>query len=154
MSAIFIDADACPVKGEVYRVAERYRLRVFVVANQPLRTPPMPWIEAVVVGDRFDAADDWIAAQAEEDDIVVTGDIPLASRCLQKGARVLGPKGRALTEANIGEALASREISAQLRELGIATKGPAPFQPRDRSRFLQRLDAIINAIQGANRKRP
>jgi uncharacterized protein YaiI (UPF0178 family) len=147
VSAIFVDADACPVKDEVYRVAERYGLRVYVVSNQPLRTPPMPWIEAVVVGERFDAADDWIAAQAGDEDIVVTGDIPLASRCLKKGARVLGPKGRALTDDNIGEALASREISAHLRELGIATSGPAPFQPRDRARFLQRLDAIIQSIR-------
>jgi uncharacterized protein YaiI (UPF0178 family) len=147
LSAIFVDADACPVKDEVYRVAERYGLRVYVVSNQPMRIPPMPWIEAVVVGERFDAADDWIAAQAGDEDIVVTGDIPLASRCLKKGARVLGPKGRALTDDNIGEALASREIAAHLRELGIATGGPAPFQPRDRARFLQRLDAIIQSIQ-------
>ena len=111
----------------------------------------MPWITAVVVGDRFDAVDDWIAARAQADDIVITGDIPLAARCLQRGARVLSPKGRILTDANIGDALASRELAAQLRELGIATGGPAPFKPRDRSRFLQRLDAIIQAIGHSRR---
>ncbi len=147
MNTILVDADACPVKGEIYRVAERYRLPVFVVANRPLRTPPVPWIETVVVGGRFDAADDWIAARVETNDIVVTGDIPLAARCLKKGARVLGPTGRALTDDNIGEALASRELTAHLRELGIATGGPPPFHPRDRSRFLQGLDAIIQSIQ-------
>ena len=150
MSTIFVDADACPVKGEIYRVAERYRLNVCVVSNHPLRTPTRPWIRPVVVGDRFDAADDWIAAQAQKDDIVVTADIPLAARCLQKGARVLGLKGRALTDDNIGDALASRAISAHLRERGIATGGPAPFHPRDRSRFLQGLDAMIQAIQRAS----
>lgn len=154
MTAIFVDADACPVKGEVYRVAERYHLKVFVVSNQPMRTPSMPWITSVVVGERFDAADDWIAERAQADDIVITGDIPLAARCLKKDARVLGPKGRPLTDANIGEALASRELSAQLRELGIATGGPAPFQPRDRSRFLQGLDAVIQAIGRSNRNTP
>jgi uncharacterized protein YaiI (UPF0178 family) len=150
LSAIFVDADACPVKGEVYRVAARYGLRVFVVSNQPLRTPPGPLVEAVVAGERFDAVDDWIAAQAGQDDIVVTGDIPLASRCLKQGARVLNPKGRAFTDDNIGEALAAREISAHLRELGLATGGPAPFVPRDRARFLQRLDAIIQSIRRAS----
>jgi uncharacterized protein YaiI (UPF0178 family) len=150
LSAIIVDADACPVKGEVYRVAERYGLRVVVVSNQPLQTPPRAWIEAVVVSDRFDAADDWIAAQAGEDDIVVTGDIPLAARCLQQGARVLSPKGRAFTDENISEALAARDLSAQLRDLGLATGGPTPFQARDRSRFLQRLDAIIQSLKRAS----
>jgi hypothetical protein len=98
------------------------------------------------VGARFDAVDDWIAAQATHNDIVITGDIPLAARCLKKGARVLGPKGRVLTDDNIGEALASRELSTQLRDLGIVSGGPAPFQPRDRSRFLQRLDAAVQSI--------
>lgn len=153
MSTIFVDADACPVKAEIYRVAERYQLKVFVVSNQPMRTPRTPWIELVVVGARFDAADNWIAAQAASNDIVITGDIPLAARCLEKEARVLDPKGHALTDANIGEALASRELSAHLRDLGIATGGPAPFQPRDRSRFLQRLDAVIQAIGRHNEGR-
>ncbi len=142
-----MDADACPVKSEIYRVAERYRLKVFVVSNTSMRTPRLPWIEPVVVGQRFDAADNWIAERVETDDIVITGDIPLAARCLKKGARVLGPKGRSLTDANIGEALASRELSAQLRDLGIVTGGPAPFSPKDRSRFLQGLDAIIRSIE-------
>ena len=146
MSRIFVDADACPVKKEIYRVAERYHFKVCVVSNQPIRTPRAPWIEPVVVGTRFDAADNWIAAQAAHNDIVITGDIPLSARCLKKGARVIGPKGRVLTGANIGEALASRELSAHLRDLGIVSGGPAPFQPRDRSRFLQRLDAIVQSI--------
>ena len=153
MSTIFVDADACPVKAEIYRVAERYQLKVFVVSNQSMRTPRVPWIELVVVGARFDAADNWIAAQAASNDIVITGDIPLAASCLKKGARVLDPKGRALTDANIGEALASRELSAHLRDLGIAKGGPAPFHPRDRSRFLQRLDAVIQAIERHNEGR-
>jgi hypothetical protein len=146
LSTIFVDADACPVKAEIYRVAERYQLKVCVVSNQPMRTPRAPRIERVVVGARFDAVDDWIAAQATHNDIVITGDIPLAARCLKKGARVLGPKGRVLTDDNIGEALASRELSTQLRDLGIVSGGPAPFQPRDRSRFLQRLDAAVQSI--------
>ena len=141
-----MDADACPVKAEIYRVAERYQLKVCVVSNQPMRTPRAAWIEAVVVDARFDAVDDWIAAQAAYNDIVITGDIPLAARCLKNGSRVLGPKGRILTDANIGEALANRALSAQLRDLGIAGGGPAPFQPRDRSRFLQRLDATVQSI--------
>ena len=153
MSTIFVDADACPVKAEIYRVAERYHLKVCVVSNHPMRTPRAPWIEPVVVGTRFDAADNWIAAQAAHNDIVITGDIPLAASCLKMGARVLDPKGRALTDANIGEALASRELTAHLRDLGIATGGPAPFQPKDRSRFLQRLDALIQAIERDNEGR-
>jgi uncharacterized protein YaiI (UPF0178 family) len=143
LSKIFVDADACPVKAEIYRVAERYQLKVFVVANQHMRTPRSAWIELVVVDGRFDAADNWIAAQAASNDIVITGDIPLAASCLKKGARVLNPKGHALTDANIGEALASRKLSDHLRALGIATGGPAPFQLRDRSRFLQRLDQLL-----------
>ena len=146
MSTIFVDADACPVKVEIYRVAERYHLNVCVVSNHPMRTPRAPWIEPVVVGARFDAADNWIAAQAACDDIVITGDIPLAARCLKKGARVIGPKGHVLTDANIGEALATRELSAHLRDLGIVNGGPTPFQRKDRSRFLQRLDATVRSI--------
>ena len=151
MSTIFVDADACPVKAEIYRVAERYQLKVCVVSNHPMRTPRAPWIEPIVVGTRFDAADNWIAAQVAHNDIVITGDIPLAARCLKKGARVIGPKGRLLTDTNIGDALATRELTAQLRDLGIVSGGPTPFQPRDRSRFLQRLDATVQSIARKNK---
>ena len=147
LSEILVDADACPVKREVYRVAKRYGLKVILVSNTWIRVPEKDWLELVVVDERFDAADDWIVDHAAEKDIVITGDIPLASRCLAKGARVLSPKGRDFTEDTIGGALADREISSHLRELGITTGGPAPFEKRDRSRFLQRLDAIIQAIR-------
>ena len=106
-----------------------------------------PPLELVVVNDQFDAADDWIAAHAGENDIVISGDIPLASRCLEKGARVLGPKGHVFTEQSIGSALSNRELMSHLRDLGIRTGGPAPLDKRDRSRFLQSLDAIIQALR-------
>ncbi len=127
-----MDADACPVKDEVYRVAERYAIPVTVVSNQRMRVPDRDGIELVVVDDGFDAADDWIVEQAGSGDIVISSDIPLASRCLEEGAQVLGPKGRDYTDENIGDALASRELSSQLREMGAMTGGPAPFQKRDR----------------------
>jgi hypothetical protein len=146
---IFIDADGCPVKQEVYRVARRYGLHVTVVSNSRIQVPYEPWLELVVVEGQFDAADDWIVAHVTEKDIVISGDIPLAARCLDKGALVLGPRGHAFTEDSIGEALASRALLAYLRELGTITGGPAPFEQRDRSRFLQRLD---EAIQAARRK--
>ena len=140
---ILVDADGCPVKQEIYRVARRYGLPVQVVANKWMQTPDIAGVAMVVVADAFDAADDWIAAHAGDDDIVVTADIPLAARCLQKGAVVLDPKGRRFTENDIGGALASRALSAHLRESGVITGGPAPFHDRDRSRFLQALDAAI-----------
>ena len=146
MSQIFVDADGCPVKEEVYRVAERYGLRVTLVANSWLRIPHAEWIELRVVGEEFDAADDWIVDHVRENDIVISGDIAFAARCLKKGARVLGPKGHVFKEASIGDALASREILSQLRDTGIMTGGPAPFGPRDRSRFLQRLDAVVHEV--------
>ncbi len=146
LSEIFVDADGCPVKEEVYRVAERYGLRVTLVANSWLRIPGTEWIVLVVVGDGFDAADDWIADHVSQNDIVISGDIPLAARCLKKGARVLGPKGHVFADASIGDALASRELSSQLRDSGIMTAGPAPFGQRDRSRFLQRLDALVHEV--------
>lgn len=149
MLEIFIDADGCPVKQEVYRVARRYGLHVTVVSNSRIQVPYEPWLELVVVEGQFDAADDWIVAHVTEKDIVISGDIPLAARCLDKGALVLGPRGHAFTEDSIGEALASRALLAHLRELGTITGGPAPFEQRDRSRFLQRLD---EAIQAARRK--
>ncbi len=144
---IFIDADGCPVKDEVYRVAQRYGLQVKVVSNSRLRVPQRDFIEMVVVGTRFDAADDWIVEQIEAGDIVISADIPLAARCLARGGRVLGPDGGILDEGNIGEALASRELMSQLRDLGAVTGGPPPFSRKDRSRFLQRLDDTIQALR-------
>ena len=143
---IFVDADACPVKDEVYRVAQRYSLAVTLVANSWMRVPQNKFIRLEVVSDGFDAADDWIAEQAAQNDIVITADIPLAGRCLTKGARVLGPSGKPFTEDNIGSALATREILSELRNLGEIGGGPPPFSKRDRSLFLQKLDQIINAV--------
>ena len=145
MSTIFVDADACPVKDEVYRVARRYRIPVRVVANARLRVPVDPLIQMVVVTGHFDAADDWIVEHVAAGDIAVTADIPLAARCLAKGARVLDPKGRVFTEEAIGDALATRELMAYLRDLGEVGGGPAPYDKRDRSRFLQYLDDLIQA---------
>ena len=147
MTRILVDADACPVKEEIYRVARRHGLRVLLVSNSWMRVPPWDWIELVVVDDSFDAADDWIAAQATPKDVVVTSDIPLAARCLEAGARVLGPKGRRFTEESIGEALASRELTAHLREMGIQAGGPAPLEKKDRSRFLQHLEDVLQALR-------
>jgi hypothetical protein len=144
---LYIDADACPVKDETYRVARRYGLQVTLVANSWMQTPPGDWLELVVVGGKFDEADDWIVEQVGEDDIVITADIPLAARCLEKGAEVLGPKGRPFTRESIGDALATRELMSQLRDLGQVTGGPAPFEKRDRSNFLQELDKVIHAIR-------
>jgi uncharacterized protein len=144
---IFIDADACPVKQEVYRVAQRYKLHVTVVTNSRIHIPRGEWVNLVVVKGQFDAADDWIVEHVETNDIVVSGDIPLAARCLDKGARVLGSRGDIFTQNSIGEALASRELLAHLRELGTITGGPAPFENRDRSRFLQRLDELVQSIR-------
>lgn len=144
---IFVDADGCPVKEEIYRVAKRYGLTVTVVSNARMRTPQAGWLKTVVVGAEPDAADDWIVAHASEEDIVISADIPLASRCLQKGSRVLGPNGRVFSADNIGDALASRDLMSQLRDLGNMTGGPAPFEKRDRSRFLQRLDETVQALR-------
>jgi uncharacterized protein YaiI (UPF0178 family) len=151
MLHIYVDADACPVKKEIYRVAERYDLNVTVVANSWMRVPGSGSICLKVVGDGFDAADDWIADSAERDDIVITGDIPLAARCLEKGAVVIGPGGRPFTEDNIGEVTATRELMAELRETGEISGGPAPFGKNDRSRFLQRLDEAVHAIRRRRR---
>src|SRR5947209_7940105 len=149
MLIIYIDADACPVKDEVYRVARRYGMRVGVVANAPLRVPVDPLIE-LVVRPGFGAADDWIAGQAGEGDIVVTADIPLAARCLDRGARVLDPKGRPFTDNDIGAALAMRGLMDALRQGEAITGGPAPMTPRDRSRFLSKLDEAVNALRRAH----
>jgi uncharacterized protein len=144
---IYIDADACPVKEEVYRVAQRYGLRVFVVANSVLRVPAGDWVQAVLPPEGFGSVDDWIAEHAESGDIVVTADIPLAERCLRKSARVLGPKGHVFTEDSIGEAMATRALMDDLRQMGTVTGGPAPMSKQDRSRFLSRLDETIHAIR-------
>jgi hypothetical protein len=141
---IFVDADACPVKEEVYRVARRYGLKVYVVANGSIRVPQEPLIELIVVDQGPDIADDWIADRAEAGDIVITADIPLAHRALQKGAEVIGPTGRAFTTSSIGAALAQRGIMEHLRSTGEITGGPKPFAPADRSRFLSELDQAIN----------
>ena len=147
MSEILVDADGCPVKQEVYRVARRYGLRVKLVANSQMYIPGEDWLELVVVSDRFNAADDWIVEHIIKNDIVVSGDVPLASRCLEKGARVLGYKGHVFTEDSIGGALATRDLMSHLRDIGMMTGGPAPFTKRDRFRFLQSLDGIIQAIR-------
>lgn len=154
MLKIFIDADGCPVKEETCRVAGRYGLDVALVANASMRAPRGAKIEMVVVDGSFDAADDWIVEHAGENDVVITTDIPLASRCLKNKARVLRPTGHEFTEENIGGALASRELLSHLRDLGTPTGGPAPFQNRDRSRFLHRLDEIIQSMLRENPGRP
>jgi uncharacterized protein YaiI (UPF0178 family) len=144
---IYVDADACPVKAEVCRVAERYDLEVILVAHSRMRVPGGKKTVLRVVEEGFDAADDWIVDHVENLDIVVCGDIPLAARCLEKGARVIGPTGKPFTEDNIGEAVASRALLSELRDLGEVTGGPPPFRKKDRSRFLQELDKMIHAIR-------
>lgn len=140
---IFIDADACPVKDEVYRVAERYGLKVFVVSNGWINTRRDPWIEQVVVDEGPDVADDWIAERAGKGDIVVTQDIPLADRCLQAGAQALKSNGSPFTPDSIGSALAGRMVGEHMRWMGLQTSGPPPFGPKDRSNFLQALDRAV-----------
>ena len=140
---IFIDADACPVKDEVYRVAARYRLKTYLVANSFMRVPRDPLIEQIVVAAGPDAADDWIAGRAGASSIVVTSDIPLASRCVKAGATVLTSTGRRFTEASIGMALATRNLMDHLRETGETTSGPKAFSARDRSNFLSALDNAV-----------
>ena len=144
---MYVDADACPVREEVYRVAGRLGVHVFVVSNgsRPIRPPGLPYVEMVMVGEAMDAADDWIAERIGTADICVTSDIPLASRCLARGARVVPPNGRPFTEANISSALAGREIARHLRELGEGGRGPPPFTKADRSRFLSALDTAVKA---------
>src|SRR3954462_13012107 len=140
---ILIDADACPVKEEVYRVAYRREVPVRVVSNSYLRVPDHPLIERMVVSDKFDAADDWIVEQADERTVVITGDILLADRCLKKGATVLGHNGKPFTSASIGSAIATRAIMADLRAGGDVVGGPAAFTKADRSRFLQALEEAL-----------
>jgi len=147
MLDLYIDADACPVKAEIYRVAERYGLKVFVVANNWMRVPDDPRIELVTVADGLDVADDWIAERAGTGDIVITADIPLAARCIKNGARAIGSSGKPFTEDSIGDVLATRNLMTELRETGEIQGGGRPFSKQDRSRFLQALDTAIQAIK-------
>jgi hypothetical protein len=143
MIDIYVDADACPVKDEVYQVAARHDVTVRLVANAPLRVPAGAGVELIVVDAGPDAADDFIAANIQRDDVAVTADIPLAARCLEAGARVLGTNGEPFSEDSIGGALATRALKSELRSSGLATGGPPPLSPRDRSRFLSRLDQLV-----------
>ena len=146
MARILVDADACPVKEEIYRVAFRRGVPVRVVSNSYLRVPQHPLVERTVVSDSFDAADDWIAEQAGPATVVITADILLADRCLKAGATVIGPTGKPFTAASIGGALATRAIMADLRAGGDVVGGPAPFAKADRSRFLQALDEALGRL--------
>jgi uncharacterized protein YaiI (UPF0178 family) len=145
--AVYVDADACPVKEEVYRVVRRHQSHVSVVANAPLRVPTEALVELVVVRGGFDAADDWIAERAGVGDVSVTADIPLADRCLARGARVIGPTGREFTDGSTGRSLATRALPDVLRQSGEVTGCPAPFAKADRSRFLARLDEAVHAVR-------
>jgi uncharacterized protein YaiI (UPF0178 family) len=146
---ILVDGDACPVKPEIYRVAARHGIKVHVVANSFLQVPLDPMIERVIVGAGFDAADDWIAERARRGAIVITADIPLASRCVKAGADVIGPTGKPFSEASIGMALATRNLMEDLRAMGDVTGGPRPFSPKDRSSFLSALDVAVNRLKRA-----
>src|SRR3954451_17390613 len=151
---IYVDADACPVKAEIYRVAERHGLKVRVVSNSPIAVPREPWIERVVVGADMDAADNWIAERAGSSDIVVTADIPLASRGVKAGAAVIAPNGKTFDQDSIGMALATRNLLNDLRSSGAIPGGPQPFTPRDRSEFLSALDRAIVRIKRNSTPRP
>jgi uncharacterized protein YaiI (UPF0178 family) len=152
LGAVFVDADACPVKAEIYRVAGRSGLKIHVVANSIIAVPHDLRIECVVVSDSFDAADNWIAERCRPGDIVVTADIPLADRCLKAGASVIGSTGVPFTTSSIGMALANRELMSNLRAMGEVTGGPKPMTPRDRSRFLSALDETIQRLRRAREK--
>jgi uncharacterized protein YaiI (UPF0178 family) len=147
MTVLFIDGDACPVREEVYRVAERRNLQVFVVANgsRPLRPTGRSNVEMITVPEGPDVADDWIADRVGPGDVCITSDIPLASRCLARGGRALSPKGRVWTADNIGSALAGRAVAEHLRSFGVDTRGPAALTKEHRSRFLAALDAAVDA---------
>src|ERR1700687_5766136 len=144
---IFVDADACPVKPEIYRVAERYALKVFVVANSFMAVPRSDLIERVVVGGGPDVADDWIAEHAGASDIVITADIPLAGRCLRNKTTVIGPTGKPFTDDSIGMALAPRDLLTDLRSAGATTRGPPPLSRQDISRFLSALDLAVTRLK-------
>ena len=143
---IYVDADACPVKDEIYKVALRREIAVTIVSNSPIRIPIHPLLSRIVVGAGFDEADDWIAERADAASVVVTGDILLADRCLKAGAAVLAPNGKPFTTASIGNAIAVRAIMADLRAGGDAIGGPAPFAKTDRSRFLSALDETLGRL--------
>ncbi len=149
---IYVDADACPVKDEVYRVAARHGLPVTVVANGFIRVPQEPLIERIAAGSAADAADDWIAEHAGVSDIVITADIPLANRCMKAGAQVIAPNGKPFTADSIGMTLAMRNLMHDLRSAGEVTGGPRPFSPRDRSAFVAALDQAIRRLQRAARE--
>ena len=151
---IYVDADACPVKDEIYRVAARHALPVSVVAGNFIRVPQDPLIERIAAGSGMDAADDWIAERAGKGDIVITSDIPLASRCVKTGAEVIAPNGKPFTEASIGMTLAVRNLMTDLRSSGEVTGGPRSLGPRDRSTFLSALDQTIRRIQRQQATQP
>ncbi|MBC8376688.1 MAG: YaiI/YqxD family protein [FCB group bacterium] len=147
MLHIYVDADACPVKNEVYRVADRYELMVTLVSNSRIRVPQSSRVKLEVVGDGFDEADDWIVDHVQDGDVVITADIPLAGRCITAGAEVLSNSGKRFTDDNIGQTLATRDLLTELRGAGEITGGPAPLTQRDRSEFLQKLDVVIQSIR-------
>jgi uncharacterized protein YaiI (UPF0178 family) len=143
MIAIFIDGDACPVKDETYVVATRCGVPVALVANSHLHVPEGMGVEMIVVDQGLDAADDWIAQEAQPGDVVITADLPLAARCLEAGARVLGTNGHEFDGESIGGLLATRELKEHLRGAGVTTGGPAPMSAKDRSRFSSKLDELV-----------
>lgn len=147
---IYVDADACPVKDEVLRVAERYGIKIFMVSNSGMRPGNPALVRNIMVSEGPDVADDWIAKRCGPSDIVITADIPLAARCVAAGARVIGPTGNAFTPDNMGAVLATRDLMTQLRETGEVTGGGRPFAKGDRSRFLQTLDTAVQAIKKEN----
>ncbi len=147
MTKIYIDADGCPVKDEVYKVAERYQISVILVANKAINLPLNPLLKMIVVSGSFDAADDWIVENSLAHDIVVTTDILLADRCVKKSVRTLSPKGEEFTEDNVGSAVANRELMQNLRHMGEMRGGPAPMDKKARSQFLSKLDQIIQSLK-------
>lgn len=147
MTKIFIDADGCPVKDEVYKVAGRYKLSVLLVANKALNLPLNPLLQMVVVKGTFDAADDWIVQNSEAGDIVITSDILLANRCVKKSVRCVGHRGDEFTEDNVGHAVANRELMENLRQMGEIRGGPAPMDKKARSQFLGTLDRVIQSLK-------
>lgn len=148
VTRIFVDGDACPTKSEVYRVALRHDLKVYVVSCGPLHVPARGRVEHIRVARGVDGADDWIAEHAGSGDIVVTADLPLAARCLAVGAQAIAPNGTVFSPESIGDVLATRDLLDNLRQMGVATGGPPPFGPSDRARFLSRLGAAIQAARG------
>ncbi|MEG3641400.1 YaiI/YqxD family protein [Magnetococcus sp. PR-3] len=146
---LYVDADACPVKDEIARVAQRHKITAIMVSNSWMRFPQSPYVEAQIVESGLDKADDWIAEQSGPTDVVITADIPLAERCLKKGAQVMGHNGKAFDEESIGMAMAMRDLNAQLRDMGEISGGNPSFQKKDRSRFLNTLE---NTIQGIKRR--